>query len=402
MSELNPLPEHIRVPHLRPIQPIPMEKDGQKLVALRDPAMLVKQTMVVPVQAMQVLQLFTGDKDIDTICEALKAKPEQITGLAQGLDKLGLLWGPTFEKYETEVKTKIEERGAFPAGAAANLGEDEATCRQRIDQWLDETEDPELEETVIGLVAPHLDYDRGWPNYAAAYKCIEKTDKPDRVIVLGVNHSGLGDGVVLSPFGFNTQFGKMAGDDEVIQKLIDTLGRPLIIDQLDHLAEHSIALHIPWLQHRWGDVPVVAALVPDPLRPMIEDDGERVSHGQFIETLREILDEVGGNSFFVSSADLSHVGPQFGEPRPVDDQRKEEVERHDREMMSKFLTGDSEEFLGAMKWSNNPTRWCSVGNMSAVLDLAKPESVELIDYRQASDEKGMVMVTSAAMALLGE
>ena len=69
-------------------------------------------------------------------------------------------------------------------------------------------------------------------------------------------------------------------------------------------------------------------------------------------------------------------------------------------MMAKFMTGDSQEFLSAMRWNKNPTRWCSIGNMAAILDLVQPTSVELIDYRQAYDDKGMVMVTSAAMALL--
>jgi hypothetical protein len=113
-----------------------------------------------------------------------------------------------------------------------------------------------------------------------------------------------------------------------------------------------------------------------------------------------VLGKAGGRTFFVASSDLSHVGPQFGEPRPVDQQRKFDVERHDREMMSKFLSGDSEEFLAAMRWNKNPTRWCSVGNMSALLAIARPDDVELIDYRQACDEQGLAMVTSAAIALM--
>ena len=61
----------------------------------------------------------------------------------------------------------------------------------------------------------------------------------------------------------------------------------------------------------------------------------------------------------------------------------------------------SEEFLGAMKWSSNPTRWCSVGNMLTTLIAAQPESIELIDYRQACDEQGLCLVSSAAMGFLG-
>ena len=71
-------------------------------------------------------------------------------------------------------------------------------------------------------------------------------------------------------------------------------------------------------------------------------------------------------------------------------------------MMSKFLTGDCESFLDAMRWNKNPTRWCSIGSMAATLLAAKPASLELVDYRQACDEKNMCLVSSAAIVLIGE
>jgi hypothetical protein len=250
-------------------------------------------------------------------------------------------------------------------------------------------------------VAPHLDYQRGWPNYAAAYHPWREASAPDRVVVLGTNHFGLGDGVVLSECGFESPLGRCPTDARVVQRLVDRFGRPVVIDQLDHVAEHSIELQLPWLQYCFGNVPIVAALIPDPLAPMIEEEGShRISLEPFVGGLRAALDEVGGSTLFIASSDLSHVGPQFGEPRPVDQQRRTDVERHDRDMMGKFLTGDAEEFLGAARWNHNPTRWCSLGNMAAILMLTHPKQVELIDYRQAVDEKGMALISSAAIALL--
>lgn len=394
------LPEHILRPHLRPIQPIPLTKDGKQFVGLRDPAMISAQMMVVPPQVLGVLQHFRGERSIHEIAEQVNGPQDQLVQLAQGLDQLGLLWGPTFEKLENELHEKVRAEGAFPASASVALGQDEAACRQAIEGYFAETEDPEIEGELVGIVAPHLDYQRGWPNYAAAYFGLQNTSAPDRVVILGTNHFGIGDGVVLSEYGFCTPMGRCEPDTEVVTALREKLGKAAIIDQLDHLPEHSIELQLPWLQYCFGSVPVVAALIPDPLVPMIADDGERISSEQFVEALGEVLEGVGGRTFFVASSDLSHVGPQFGEPRPVDEQRRVDVERHDREMMGKFLTGDPEEFLSAMRWNNNPTRWCSVGNMAATLMLAKPESIELIDYRQAYDDKGLVMVSSAAMALL--
>ena len=394
------LPEHIRRPHLRPIQPIPLTKDGRQFIALRDPAMLCKQTMVVPAAALPVLQHFRGDQPIEQIATRLNGDIQQFVDLVKGLDSVGLLWGPTFENIETQIQQRLQEQGAFPPNASVSMGADENACRSAMDEYFNQTEDPELEAAPTGIVAPHLDYQRGWPNYAAAYYALRGTPPPDRVVILGTNHYGMGDGVVFTEYGFDSPMGRCPADHEVASRIVDKLGRPVIVDQLDHLPEHSIQLHLPWIQYCFGNLPVIAALLPDPLAPMIANDGQRITGDQFVSTLKQTLDEVGGKTFFVASSDLSHVGPQFGEPRPVDERRRFDVERHDREMMGKFLAGDSQEFLAAMRWNKNPTRWCSIGNMAAVLDLLQPQSVELIDYRQAFDEKGIALVSSAAIALL--
>jgi AmmeMemoRadiSam system protein B len=393
------LPDHIRRPHVRPVQPIPVSKDGKQFVALRDPAMLQSQTMVVPVPALRVLQQFRGEKTLEEIAALAQGDVQQLAELARALDRVGLLWGPTFEELESKRWTDLETAGALPPRVTSSLGESPDECRTTIAGYFEQTEDPELDAAPHAIVAPHLDYARGWPNYAAAYYAWQSMDAPDRVVVLGTNHFGLGDGVVLTQLGFETPMGRCEADRAVIDRLVEDLGRPVIADQLDHLPEHSIELQLPWIQYCFGDVPVVGALIPDPLVDMISDDGERVQATRFIESLASTLDAAGGQTLFIASSDLSHVGPQFGEPRPVDDQRRMDVERHDRDMMSKYLAGDPDEFVAAMRWNKNPTRWCSVGNMTALLQLAHPESIELIDYRQAYDERGTALVSSAAMTL---
>jgi AmmeMemoRadiSam system protein B len=376
-------------------------KDGKPFVALRDPAMLVGQTLVVPAQVLPALQHFRGERSIAEIAEQLQGNLDQFIELAERLDQVGLLWGPTFERLEGEIKEKLQTEKVFPATASRALGETEEACRETIEDYLRQTDPPDLPASAVGIVAPHLDYQRGWPNYAAAYYGFQGLDAPDRVVILGSNHMGIGDGAVLAEYGFESPLGRCPADAEVVGKLLDRLGEPLIADQLDHLAEHSVQLQLPWLQYFFGDVPLVAALIPDPFVPMIEEDG-RIPASRFVDTLREVLDEVGGNTLFVASSDLSHVGLQFGEPRPVDDQRRLDVEQHDRDMLANFLANDAETFLSGFAWNKNPTRWCSIGSMSAILRLAQPAVIELIDYRQAFDDRGFALVSSAAIALLPE
>jgi len=341
-----------------------------------------------------------GQATAEEIATAAKAPPEQFMDLLNQLDEVGLLWGPTMSTLENNKLAQLKKDNTFGIRTTDSLGATPEECKKQLESWFKETEDPEFDVLVLGVVAPHLDYERGWPNYAAAYYSWQNTDNPDRVVILGTNHFGNGDGVVLSTIGFTTPLGTCPADQQVADKLIEKCGAGLIADLLDHSAEHSIELQVPWIQHCFGNVPIVAALIPSPLVPMIEDNGERTSTDKFVTALQEILAEVEGTTYFVASADLSHVGQQFGEPRPIDDQRKFDVEKHDREMMTKFIQGDAGEFVDAMKWNNNATQWCSIGNMSAVMQLAKPNSIELIDYRQWCDEKGAALVSSCSMALI--
>jgi AmmeMemoRadiSam system protein B len=377
-----------------------MVKDGKPFVALRDPAMLVGQTLVVAAQILPALQHFRGERSIAEIAEQLHGDVEQFIELAKRLDEAGLLWGPTFEALEAQLKERIQAERAFPAAASQSMGDSSDACREAIDGYFEQTEAPDLPTAAVGIVAPHLDYQRGWPNYAAAYYGFKERDTPDRVVVLGTNHLGIGDGVVLSEYGFDSPMGRCPVDTAAVGKLLDRLGEPLITDQLDHVAEHSIELQLPWLQYFFGNVPLVAALIPDPFVPMIEDDDRRVAVAQFVGVMREVLTEIGGTTLFVASSDLSHVGLQFGEPRPVDDQRRIDVERHDRDMLANFLANDADTFMSGFAWNKNPTRWCSIGSMTAILQLAQPKAVELIDYRQACDDRGYGLVSSAAIALL--
>ncbi len=434
-TETTERPEHLIRPHARPVQPLPVQNEGKQFVALRDPSMLIQQTMVIPPQALGVVQLFDGSLTVAEIAGRLVREddPErdahvaeasrQIEALVEQMDKFGLLWGPTFESYERQVAEKLVEHGAFPIRVSASLvqmahqargggeppedpAERDAWARElaveQLGNWLEAAEDPEFDKGVRGLVVPHLDYQRAAGVYADGYRAWVGATPPDRVVILGTNHFGLGDGVVMTRLGFETPLGRVEADAQVIAKLEERLGGRLFKDELDLLPEHSIELHLPWIRHVLGDVPVVAALLPDPLVPMIAEDGGRVSHGEFVEALESVLGEVGGRTYFVASADLSHVGPQFGEPKPVDDARRVEVERHDREHLGRFVTNDAAGFLEAMEWCKNPTRWCSIGNMAATMRLAGADEVELLDYRQAVDDQGMGLVSCAAVALLGD
>jgi AmmeMemoRadiSam system protein B len=426
MSRFDDLPQHIRRPHIRRFQPMVAgakakdqsgnERDVPVLV-VQDPLRLASQPFVMPLQGKDQQQLqgefrqwvgfmqsLQGEEELDELFTRIGAPVEaqpQLVELVKKLDELGFLWGPTSEALERAKLDAIRAKGAFFLPEEARRPEVATELGKFMSQALAAAEDPEFGTPVVGIVAPHLDYARGGSNYAAAYKCLETgaRERPDRVVVLGTNHFGLGDGVVMTEFGFETPLGTLRPDAPVLERLRDAFGDKLFKDQIDFAGEHSVNLHLPWIQHLWGDVPIVAALVPDPTVAMIEDDGARVSAKEFAGGLKTVLAQAGGRTVVVASADLSHVGPQFGDRSALDAARRREVEEADREVLREFIEGP-DRMLAHFERNGNAARWCSIGNMFVAATAVPHASREMVAYAQSADPNGGAMVTSAALAFL--
>ena len=89
------LPEHLLMPALRQFHPFGVQKEGKPYVGLRDPFMLVKETIVIPAKALSVIQRIDGESSAEEIANTTGAPPDRIVDLLQRLDSVGLLWGPT-------------------------------------------------------------------------------------------------------------------------------------------------------------------------------------------------------------------------------------------------------------------------------------------------------------------
>ena len=204
---------HLLRPHLRRFIPqAGKQPDGTQVVCLADPLRLHPQQMVVPAQALALLAHFQGARTVDEIAEQFQIPPDRLEQLVMALEVHCLLWGPTFSEMEAAKKKEIDVEGRLPKGAAYMLGDDGDELQKQLAQWLSEAEDPEFDTPPRGLVVPHLDYHRGWPLYAAGYRAWSDTEKPDRVIVLGTNHHGIGDGVVGTQWIWETPLGMTTAD----------------------------------------------------------------------------------------------------------------------------------------------------------------------------------------------
>ncbi|MBK7403791.1 MAG: AmmeMemoRadiSam system protein B [Phycisphaerales bacterium] len=439
----DPAAAHLQRPKLRQVRgfPVPVQgPDGKQTVflGLADARQISDRPPVVVSPAVrELLPLFAGDKDLDEIVSQIGRglSRAHLEPLVAQLDAAGLLEGPTFDAMLHKMREQFDDSAVLPPGGTAALADmlvdqalgGQATEEQKaaegaqrlteaLDKWIAEAlkdeASPALDELPRAIVAPHIDYPRGWINYAKIWGRMRVVDRPDRVIILGTNHFGLGTGVVGCDKGFSTPLGECPVDAEVVAGLRARLGDKLFENRYDHEREHSIELQIAWLQHCLGRgadgsfCRVFGALVHDPSVNNGESyDGNGIPLQAFVDAVREVVAELPGKTLVVSSADLSHVGPMFGDKQPLAgdapevQEARNSVIRQDQEMLGHVVAGKPEDLVGAMAWGGNPTRWCSVGNLVATLKIVQPTEVQLLNYAAAMDPQGLGMVSHAALVM---
>lgn len=444
-AKFDPAAPNQNRPKIRKLRgfPFPVRTpDGQQqvLLGLAD-AQQISEKMVVTQPAFQaVLGLMDGSRDLDQIIAEVGRglqRPMLEQFVAQ-LDDAGLIEGPVHQRLVETLRANFDKTDHLPPGSTAQIADllamqelgEQATeeqkaelgpkkLREMLDKWIDaalkDVENPAFTALPKAVVAPHLDYPRGWYNYAQVYGRMRVADRPDRVVVLGTNHFGQATGVCGCDKGFASPLGVCPADTALIARLREKLGdkaEALFRHRYDHENEHSIELHIPWIQHVLGkddagNYPAVfAALVHDPLVNNGQSyDGSGLDLDPFVEALTAALDELGGTTLIVSSADLSHVGPAFGDQQALAGEDgpgaefRARVATHDKEMLQMVVENRLEDLIGSLAWQQNPTRWCSIGNMTAAVRVVRPERIELINYAAAMDPQGTTFVSSAAMAM---
>lgn len=433
----NPEAQHHQRPRLRPVRGFPAQVNEQTVLGLADSRQISDRVVFTMPAAQLILPHFDGQKTIDEVVAAVGRGLTRpiVEQLVAQLDEAGLLFGPKFDEMLSKMRTDFDSAPNLPpastAAFAEHVGAQEAAegatdedkaaagakkMGELFDSWisqsLEKASDPSFNELPKAIVAPHIDYPRGWINYAAVWGRMRVVDRPDRVVILGTNHFGEGTGVTGCDKGYQTPLGLCEVDGELVELLRAKLGEPFFRHRYDHEREHSIELQIPWIQHILGRdsggkfCRVFGVLVHDPAVNNGESyDGQGIGLDPFVSAMKEALGKLPGRTLVISSADLSHVGPAFGDEKPLAGDEPEVAEarnkvfNHDRELLKLINENKPDELIAAMAWEQNPTRWCSTGNIVAAMKIVEPREVRVLNYAAAMDQEGMGMVSSMAAVM---
>ncbi len=150
------------------------------------------------------------------------------------------------------------------------------------------------EKKGFAIIAPHAGYQYSGQTAAIAFSELQKAET---IILLGPNHTGLGNQIAISEADYwETPLGKIEVDSELRKKLLQKL--KIEADDLAHLQEHSIEVQLPFVKFLFPEAKILPICIMENRLEELKKLGN---------ALAEICSEKKAS--IVASSDFSHFLP---------------------------------------------------------------------------------------------
>jgi len=258
---------------------------------------------------------------------------------------------------------------------------------------------------LAGLVAPHIDLERGHRGYGAAYARLLAAPPADLYVVFGTGHQGPLAPVTGLSLDWETPLGTARTDRAFVAAVHDAIGPPQEHDLLLHRDEHSIEFQVLLLQHvaerraaRGQAAPFeVAGFLCGRLPSRNGDPLQEPYCRDLLAAFRSAAERSTKRICWLAGADLAHLGPFFGDERPVDAARLARLETDERARLEHLQQGRPGAFHAAVAAGDNKDRVCSAPAIALTAALAGGNG-ELLHYGNAPADDGSQVVGFCAMA----
>lgn len=256
---------------------------------------------------------------------------------------------------------------------------------------------------LVGLVAPHIDPWRGARCYGAAYSALAAAlpRDADTFILFGTSHAPMREPFALCRKAFATPLGPLEADLEAIDAIADACEFDPYADQFNHKREHSLEFQAVFLRHILG-----TRKRPPRIIPILAGLGDQQSTGdspsrskaitRFFDAIRKIVDE--RRAVVIAGADLAHVGPRFGDPRPFDEEQRSSLDATDRDSLAHAERLDAESFWKHVAADLETRRVCGLAPIYSLLRaIDSGARGEVRHYEQTVDPEEGSIVSHAAV-----
>lgn len=222
-------------------------------------------------------------------------------------------------------------------------------------------------KNVLGLICPHAGYMFSGMVAAHAYYKLALDGRPDLIVLLGPNHTGIGSGLAIMNEGvWRTPLGDIEVDGEAANQL--TRESSLIdVDDSAHRNEHSIEVQLPFLQYLYGSSFKIV-----PICFLMQDLTSAKEVGQAVAKVLQ-----NRKAAIIASSDMTHYEPQ------------KSAEQKDRKALDAIEAMDEARFQSVIE-DNNITA-CGYGPITSLITAAKAleaKEAKLLCYKTSGDVTG--------------
>jgi AmmeMemoRadiSam system protein B len=403
-------------PKLRNINIFQVQNSGQTLLCLQDPQNISEKALFLSPSLYFIVSLFNGQHSIlDIQAEYMRQFgqflfTEKIQEIISQLDENLFLEGGRFQealRQKEESFRRSSVREAVFAGKSYE-GEPER-LRLQLGGFFNGPDGPGHprergeENNLKGVIAPHIDYQRGGFCYADAYKEMWERSSSQYFIIFGTAHLPMENPFCLTRKDFITPLGTLNVDKELIDQVQSRCPVDLFKDEGGHRNEHSIEFQCLFLRFLYPE-PLPLKIIPilcGSFHEVIEKGISPMEFKpirQFIEALEDSISSLGKRVCYIASADLSHIGLQFGDREGVGDYGLRVLAAEDQEMLGYVERMDGEVFFSSILKERDRRRICGLPAIYTMLQVIKAKEGKLLKYSQAFTPETQSVVSFASLA----
>ncbi len=401
-------------PKLRAVEAFLVSVSGQEMIGLRDPQNISTATITIPQQYYLMLTLFDGMHSIlDIQAEYMRADGEimfreKIEGVIQKLDEGLFLDNENFQRKHDEIVSEFERSDVRPATLAGkSYDASPPALASRIEEFFTHEDGPGPVDQagngagLKGIIAPHIDFMRGGPCFAWAYKALVEESDADVFVIFGTAHAPTDNPFVITPKDFDTPFGRLACERSIVERIAKEASCDLLADEFVHRDEHSIEFQAVFLAHLFKGkrnisiVPILCGSFHEMIfSGALPIDDARVS--EFTTALKTAVADSGKRVCYIAGADLAHVGPRFGDEHPISDGFLKLLECDDRRMLERVEAVDADGFFANIRADGDRRKICGLSPIYTMLNVMDAREGRLLKYQYFPDPAGTVSFASMA------
>jgi AmmeMemoRadiSam system protein B len=403
-------------PKLRTINIFPIQNSGQTMVCLQDPQNISQKALFLSPPLYFIVSLFDGLHSIRDIQAEYMRKfgefiyTEKLQEIISQLDVALFLEGERFQEALSQKEgdfRKASSREAVFAGKSYEADPDR--LRAQLGGYFRgiDGSGPLGEKKggngLKGVIVPHIDFQRGGVCYAFGHQEIREGSSPDCFIIFGTAHTPMENPFCLTRKDFVTPLGPLKVDRELVDAVQSRCPEDLFKDEGVQRSEHSIEFQCVFLRYLYPE--------PNPVKivPILSGSfHEAIDKGvspmelkpvrQFMGALKEAVSSLGRGVCYIASADLAHMGFQFGDREGIHEYDLRVISQEDHEMLGYAERMDGEGFFSSISREKDRRRICGLSSIYSMLRVLEANGGKLLKYDQAFTPETHSVVSFASLA----